>query len=130
MKNIFFTFCVMCVVLTYSCTYDNLEPPIELPVEFCDTIPATYDLNMKALIDATCAYSGCHIAGGSAPGDYSTYSGIKPLLDDGKIEDRVIFQKDDPVAGMPPDYAMGPKDLTQTEIDLFTCWLEAGYPEN
>ncbi len=131
MKNIFLTFCVMCMVVMYSCTYDNLAPPIDPPVEFCDTIPATYDLNMKALIDATCAYSGCHIAGGAAPGDYSTYAGIKPPLDDGRIENRVIFQRGDPVVGMPPDYASaGPQNLTQMEIDMFTCWLEAGYPEN
>ena len=128
MKNIFFAVVIACAVVIGSCTYDNLDAPVVTPVEFCDTIPASYELNIKTIIETNCAYGYCH--NGFAPGDYTTYEGMLANLDEGKIEDRVIFQKDDPNIGMPPIYATGPQDLTTEELDIFRCWLEAGYPEN
>lgn len=128
MKNLILALSVACMVAMYSCTYDNLNEPIVTPVEFCDTIPATYDLNIRTIVETNCAYGYCH--NGSAPGDYTTYAGLLPNLESGAIEDRVIFQKDDPNVGMPPNYATGPQDLTPEELDIFMCWLEAGYPEN
>ena len=129
MKNILLALTVACLLILCSCTYDNLDEPVVTPVEFCDTIPASYDLNIRAIVETNCAYEGCH--NGSAPGDYTTYTGMLSSLDEEKIEDRVIFQKDDPNVGMPPNYATdGPQDLTPEELDIFMCWLEAGYPEN
>jgi len=124
MKKLLFILAVLFILMS-ACTYDNLDEPT-----FCDAISATYDSNVKAIIDASCAYAGCHL-NNLAIGDYSTYSGMLSRLDNGLIEDRVITQKDNPSIGMPPDYAMnGPIDLTQEELDIITCWLEAGHPEN
>jgi len=146
MKNLILaltTACFIVVCSICSCTYDNLadpNPPVipcdstlmncdSMIVEFCDTIPATYDLNIRTIVETNCAYTGCHISGG-APGNYNTYEGMLSFLEDGRIEDRVIFQIDDPNIGMPPNFASGPQDLTPEEFDIFMCWLEAGYPEN
>jgi len=126
MKNLLFAFCVVCFVANYSCTYDQLDAP---NVEFCDTIPATYELNIKTIVETNCAYPGCHISGFPS-GDFSTYTEMLSRLESGSIKDRVIIQKDDPNVGMPPNYATGPKDLTPEELDIFMCWLEAGFPEN
>lgn len=121
-KNLLFILLVLSIAIIQACTYDNLDEP-----EFCDTVTATYDLNVKAIIDASCAYVGCHLDN-VAIGDFSTHAGMISRSDNGLIETRVITQKDDPVMGMPPDYATGPKDLTQEELDIITCWLEAGAP--
>jgi len=125
MKNLLFIVLVLLIPIIHACTYDNLDEP-----EFCDTISATYDLNVKAIIDASCAYVSCHLDN-AAIGDFTTYSGMLSRLDNGLIEARVIIQKDDPAMGMPPDYAAnGPIDLTQEQLDIISCWLEAGHPEN
>jgi len=130
MKNLILAFGAMCFIIictVCSCTYDNLPEPI--PPEFCDTIPATYDLNVKAIVETNCAYDGCH--NWAAIGDFNTYEGMRSRLESGEITDRVISQKDDPNVGMPPDYATeGPQNLTPEELDIFMCWLEAEYPEN
>ena len=128
MKNLILALTTVCLLVIYSCTYDNLDEPIPIAVEFCDTIPATYDLNIRTLVETNCAYTGCH--NGSAPGDYTTFAGMLSSLENGIIQDRVITQKDDPNLGMPPNYATGPIDMPPQELDIFMCWLEAGFPEN
>ena len=105
-----------------ACTFDQLEP-IAAPA-VCDTLTPTYDQQMVFLIETTCAYEGCHASGFSS-GDYSTYSSMLTNLEQGKIFNRVIATRD-----MPPNYADGPKELTEEQIELFNCWLENGYPEN
>lgn len=105
-----------------ACTSDQLEP-IEAPA-VCDTLVPTYDQQMVFLVETTCAYEGCHSSGFSS-GDYSSYENMIPNLEDGKIFNRVIATRD-----MPPNYADGPKTLTDEEIELFNCWLENGHPKN
>ncbi|MFK7932662.1 MAG: hypothetical protein AB8G22_04080 [Saprospiraceae bacterium] len=105
-----------------ACTSDQLEP-IEAPA-VCDTLVPTYNQQMVFLIETTCAYEGCHISGFSS-GDYSSYSGMLASLDNGKVFNRVIATRD-----MPPEYADGPKELTEAEVEIFNCWLENGHLEN
>lgn len=107
----------------------------EPDLEACDTLMnITYNGLVKTIIDESCAYVGCHngVTGSIGPGDYTSYSGLNPYLVDGSFEDRVIFQKEDTVLGMPPDvYNETQKaDLTQEELDIIQCWINAGYPEN
>ena len=94
------------------------------------SIVATYDETVKTVIDATCAYAGCHNGTPGVPGDYSTYNGLTLDLENGSFFRRVIESADDPVLGMPPDRATGPKDLTEEEFQLILCWVENDYPEN
>jgi len=98
----------------------------------CDILTASYDLNVKAIIDNTCALSGCHVNGGEGPGVYTSYDNLIPFIEDGSIALTVIERKDDPVIGMPPDWSTNgaPKDLTEEQLDLIQCWVDAGYPEN
>jgi len=114
-------------VFVSSCTSDK-RPPIELD---CDDIPPTWDGEVKAIIDLTCSYSGCHSGGGTgAPGNYTSYQTVAGALNSGKFQNRTFDIKDNPSLGMPPDYADGPKDLTELELNVLMCWVEAGYPEN
>ncbi|MEL7123194.1 MAG: hypothetical protein AAFO07_27340 [Bacteroidota bacterium] len=115
-------------LLTY-CTNDELPAPDPAASDECDNISATYDTNIKPIIDNSCAYSGCHL--GSAPGRYDTYEGMLPNLQNGLILQRVITLRDDPNVGMPPNYAPSnrPQDLSDEDFQLIKCWLENGFPK-
>ena len=116
--------------LAFSCSRDTVDPP-ENNCE--ETI--SYENGVKEIIDATCAYSGCHDgAGGIGPNNYNTYAGMLVHLQSGSFENRVIDQQDNPTFGMPPDMSIYPQslvdDLTEEQLNIITCWLEAGFPEN
>ncbi len=112
-----------------SCSFDELDPP--KPVTLCDTLTVSFASEVMPIIQTNCAYSGCHEAGFAA-GDFSTYTGLKGALDNGKMQNRVFDQKEDPNLGMPPNYAPAgnPQDLTDDELDILTCWVADGYPNN
>lgn len=105
-----------------SCTLDEL---MRTPQSSCDNIVTSYELNIRQIVDNTCAYSGCHP-------EYADYQGILPVLEDGSFRTRVLKLKADANLGMPPDYAPDnrPKDLNEEQINLITCWLENDFPEN
>ena len=130
MKTQIFPFVLLLVLgITASCSTDKLAPPVIIEPEFCDTIPATYELNVRDIIDKNCAYSGCHLDG--EPGNYSTYEGLQGVIASGDFVSRVITQKDDTEIGMPPFYVPSGKqeDLTQEELDIISCWIQANFPE-
>ena len=130
MQNKFLRFSLLLLLASAlhftNCTTDKLPEPI--PPTFCDTTITSYNLNIKPIIDNSCAYSGCHLD--SAPGNFSTYEGMEIFFD--VFQERVVSLKDDEEFGMPPFYAPDgrPTDLTQEELDLMTCWIDAGFPEN
>ena len=113
-----------------SCTTDKLPEP--MAGEECDNYDATYDGDIKDIIDSSCAISGCHVNGGGAPGVFKTYDGLLDYANDGPngLRDRVIVLENDPNIGMPPDYSIWPVDLTDTQLEIFKCWADSGYPEN
>lgn len=127
MKKILFPSLVL-ILLVLACTRDNFVPSA---VDCSDNIaPPTYDGEMQALIDLNCAYAECHDGNTpSVPGDYTTYEGLR-IHFGGLIEERVILRIEDPVLGMPPDDANGPTDLTEEHLALFSCWIDAEFPEN
>lgn len=110
-----------------ACTNDQLPEPMMLAA--CDTLQTSYETNVKDIIDRTCAYSGCHID--ASIGNYLTYEGMLGRLQTGSIRNRVISLRDDPTVGMPPDYVPGdrPRELSQEELEIIQCWLDAGYPK-
>lgn len=117
-----------CILLfTGGCTGDELPAPA--PGINCDEVDVSYDLNIKPLIDRSCAYSGCHLD--VAPGRYTSYDGMLDNLKKGKFQQRVLTLRADPILGMPPDNSPEgrPKDLTEEELELIRCWLDKGFPE-
>jgi len=119
MRYIILSIFLIGAILT-SCTKDKI-PVIEEPMEpMCDP-EINYDNTMQAIINNSCAITGCHISGGNAPGVFSSYQGLLGQLDNGRIEDEVIVQRRMPFS---------PGVLSDEEFDLFKCWLEAGHPEN
>jgi len=101
-----------------ACTSDKLPEPMP---EVCDGL--TYDNGIKTIVDTYCAYSGCHVSG-FIDGDFSTYEGMRSRLENGRIERRVIIDRDMPEPGSNPD------ELTPEDFDDFKCWIDNGFPEN
>ena len=84
---------------------------------------ASIDKDIKQIIDLKCAYSGCHLD--LAPGNYSTYQGLLPILNTEEFTQRVIYERN-----MPPIYAEGgPAELTEEQMTMLQCWVESGYKE-
>lgn len=106
----------------FACTKDNMTtPPVIID---CSNIVASYANDILPIMNSSCAISGCHVAGFSS-GDFTNYSGLKAKVDDGAVENRTIVQMN-----MPPANSPGPNTLTMTQLELLTCWIEAGAPEN
>ena len=129
MKNIWL-FCLITITLTtVSCEYSKLPEPA--PPDFCETVEVSYNIQVKSIIDKTCAIAGCHLAGTKAPGDFSTYQSMGPYLKDSEFKFYVVDLKDDPDLGMPPNWDTnpGPKDLTPEEFEIIECWINNGYAE-
>ena len=112
------TLFTLILVLGTSCVNDTV-PEHVYP---CDDLAVTpnYDKDIKSIIDTNCAFSGCHISGFNA-GDFSNYQGMESYLPL-RISEEVLGEKT-----MPPN---GFTELTQEELILISCWLEAGHPEN
>lgn len=106
-------------VCLYSCTKDKIEI-----VESNCPDEVSYTLQVKQIIDETCAYVDCHDSGGNAPGDFTTYGRMEGFLTDDLFVNRTIDLRD-----MPPNYATGQKSLTQEQLDMLICWIENGYKD-
>lgn len=107
-------------VLT-ACSFDSLV------VEQKDClIDASYEINVKEIINSSCAYHPeCH-GQGSAYGEFHTYEKMRPFLNEQKFTDRVLVARN-----MPPDYADevgGPTTLTSDQLEILRCWMEADFP--
>jgi len=78
----------------------------------CDGSHPTYNNGIKSIIDSRCSSSGCH------PG-YSTYNGIKGILQNGDFTQEVLTNQT-----MPKN-----SSLSQDEINKIQCWANDGFPE-
>ena len=109
------------IVTLSSCYYDNEEELYPDYLNPCDTLPATYTNNVKAIIDANCATSGCHTGVAPTGGLFlDTYQQVSAIALNGDLSNRVIVQKN-----MPPS---GP--LSNCDMETLQNWINAGAPEN
>lgn len=117
---------VFAVLLFAACTSDQLPEPV---MADCSSVDPTYNVEVKPIIDASCAYSGCHLD--ASPGRFDDYAGLLPYLEDNTFRQRVLIEQADPTTGMPPNYAPADRsqDLTAEELMIIECWLDAGFPE-
>lgn len=90
----------------------------------CTGLNPSFANDVKPIIDASCAHSGCH-GSGSSNGDYTTYDGVKKDAKNGRITNHAVVKKD-----MPRANSFGPSSLRQGQIDTLYCWIEAGALNN
>ena len=91
----------------------------------CDGITPTYTLDVKPIMDVSCAISGCHNSTDRKEGlDYSTYALVKSLATDdafvGSMNHTRGFKK------MPEDR----DKLSDEQLKALSCWIQNGMPEN
>lgn len=108
------------LLLSNGCYYDNEE---ELyPNSFCDTVNVTYSGAIEPIIIAKCATPGCHVAGGSGSGDFTTYAGvIAKIQNNGPFLASVRSSPD--AIPMPPS---GSTQLRSCEVRKIELWIAAG----
>jgi len=111
-------------LIIQACSTDVL-PPSTIP-DFCGSEAKSFELDVKPIILNSCAYSGCHVQG-SDSGDFTSYNGILSSLENGKINSRALEIRD-----MPASYAPAgkPTSLTEEEIEILSCWIAQGFPDN
>lgn len=105
-------------ILLISCKKDPVD------MTDCGGIMPTYNADIKAILDASCAKSGCHDAITSQNGvNLSTYASAFAI----SREDRFlgVIQHKSGYPQMPFD---GPK-LPNATIELLTCWVQNGSPQ-
>lgn len=100
-----------------------------------DSCNATYTEEVKAIIDNSCAYSGCH-SGSTASAwvpqsskDYTNYDGMLGNLNSGKFTERVLELKTmPPAANFIPEGK--PTELSTAELEIIDCWVKSKYPKD
>jgi len=111
---------ILCLgVFAISCGDDDATPAID-----CTNSDPSYSMDIKPIVDATCALAGCHEAN-FLQGDYTTYEGLKAKVDNGQLKERAVVNRE-----MPPSNTNGPTELTTEQIKLINCWIEDGAPNN
>jgi len=117
----------LCFVFAISCSSDDDSGPAmmeeeEEEMDPCDGVTSTFAANVKPLIDASCAISGCHVSGGNGSGNFEEFDGIKNRANN--IITRVIT-----IGDMPPSNSAGPS-LDTDQRNLIRCWIEDGAQNN
>ncbi len=121
-KHVFFLLLSLLIITVFACKKED------------DSCKTTYSDEVKAIIDNSCAYSGCH-SGSTASAwvtegskDYTNYEGMLDNLNNGKFAARVLDLKTmPPAANFIPEGK--PTELTADELDIITCWVENKYPK-
>lgn len=123
MKSNFMLSLLAILFMTSSCGKDD------------DSCGQTYNGEVKAIIEKSCAYSGCHSGGDDASmfiqdgsKDYTSYAGMLANLNSGSFKERTLDSLNMPPAFFTP--ADRPQELTAAELEILNCWAEDGYPED
>ena len=109
---------ILFTLALYSCYNDN-EEELYGPVS-CDVSNVTYSNEVIAIINSSCATTGCHVSGGTGPGNFTSYNDLKATVDNGTFENRVLIQKT-----MPPS-----TPLSDCDLQILQTWLDEGALQN
>ena|ERR1019366_274406 len=106
-----------------SCYYDKEDKlyAAYYANKTCDTVNVTYAASIVPILNARCATSGCHTAGGAANGNFDTYAGVKAKVDNGSLVNRTLVLMNMPSTGTP---------LTSCELSKIKKWVQIGAPNN
>lgn len=111
------SFALALVFLLAGCYYDKEELLYPEPSD-CSTINAKFSTQVAPLIQTRCAISGCHDASsGNAGGPFTNYTLISAKAANIKGQVR---------SGAMPQGS----SLTAAEIQLISCWVDSGAPNN
>lgn len=111
MKKLLIPLAVCVTLIGVSCKKNNKVTAT------CDGSQPTYNGYVAGVISGNCA--GCH-GPGSSNGDYSTYSKLSSITNNGTFEKVVLTNQTMPQSG----------SLSQDQLNKLKCWVENGFPEN
>jgi hypothetical protein len=120
MKKTFFSITLAALFSIIACKKEE----VSATKYDCAGSTPTYEKNVKAILDKSCAFSGCHAAANSADGiDLSSYAKVKAEAAKsaflGSIEHASGYDK------MPK----GGNKLPDADIKTIACWIQNGYLE-
>lgn len=93
-----------------ACTNDTVVPASTAE---CAALGASFQADIQPVLKSTCGSAGCH------PG-YTTYAGVSRIATNGELKHEVITTRKMPPTG----------GLSSSQLQLISCWLEAGAPNN
>lgn len=115
MKKIFSLFII--AILLANCTSDSTDD-LTIPIP---TV-VTYTQNVKAIMDTSCATSGCHNAATNTAGlTLETYAQVKAAF----LNKSALGRMESTTSSMPPS-----GNLPTTSIQVLKNWGAQGYLEN
>ena len=127
MRNKLLLLALICSVTFFACKDDETPPKEDDPptITFCDSVGATYDKDIKSVVDANCATSGCHDDRAGAPKGIklANYDQVKASAETGTFLKAIKHEAG--VSAMP----VGKAKLDDNTIKVIACWISAGYPE-
>lgn len=97
-------------VMVQSCVYNDLPEPT------CAPGSVSYVADIKPIFETKCLLSGCHGSDPTLP-NWGVLSEVQVHASDIKRRTR---DRSMPATG----------SLTQSQIDLITCWVDDGAPDN
>jgi len=108
----------------FSCTKDKTKPPLSASCSGVDSLSNTYNLKIKAILDANCAYGGCHDAG----------SASSSVVLDSYLATKSSFQNKPCLCTIKQSggclpMPQGSDKLADSLITYIQCWSERGYPQ-
>ncbi len=101
-----------------SCT--NYKEDLLTDPALCVTDNVSFSKDIVPILNNSCNTTGCHTAGGFAPGYLTNHAEVIAMLDGGKLINRVAETMD-----MPPS---GP--LSDCQIDKIKAWVDQGAKNN
>lgn len=93
--------------------------PQPAPAPVC--APVSFSAQIKPLIQQHCTLPACHHSG-SSDGDFTRFEDLKEKVANGSFQNSVLNWKE---PKMPETYK-----LPEADLQLLTCWLSQGAPNN
>lgn len=112
------------VALVISTLFFSQCKKEEVDTVDCSNVTPTYTSNVKSILDANCATSGCHNTSSKKSGyDLSTYETTKTAANNqafvGSVQHKSGYSK------MP----RGASKLSEADVKTITCWVQSGMPQ-
>jgi hypothetical protein len=109
---------IFAIAFIYACKKSSIK------TYDCSSTTSTYTNNVKAIMDASCATSGCHSASKKAAGiDLSSFEATKNYSSNSKFMKSI--QHVSGAEAMPK----GGSKLSESDIQLIYCWANNGTPQ-
>lgn len=112
------------IALLCLCACQHRADELLPPATPCNTGEVTWSGTVMPILQTRCALPTCHVVGGNGTGDLTSYGGVLPQVQNGKLLKAV--QHLPGAIPMPPDGNMIPA----CEIAALVEWVNNGAPEN